>query len=131
MAEKKPSLSEYAARKIRGHLGEERISVAALARKLGWSQSYLARRVDGRVAFDLDDLEKVAEEIGVQVTDLLPTKDIANTLRNCAPTKRPRSKAVSSSRPARAASRPPARPTGATPRADTRRPAMMPRTVPA
>ncbi|WP_428964486.1 helix-turn-helix domain-containing protein [Micromonospora fluostatini] len=76
----KTTLREYTAGELRARLARERISVTALARRLGWSQSYLARRVDGRVAFDLDDLEKVADELGIHVADLLPTPSTANTL---------------------------------------------------
>jgi len=133
MAEKKPSLSQYAAREIRRHLGGERTSVAALARKLGWTQSYLARRVDGRVAFDLDDLEKVAAEIGIRVMDLLPTEDAANTLRNRDLTDSPRSAAISphgtTDRPPSAPNRQRTRPARTTPKAGTRRPAFIARPV--
>lgn len=125
------TLREYTAGELRAHLARERISVSALARRLEWTQSYLARRVDGRVAFDLDDLEKVAGELGIQVIDLLPHKETANTLRNRASAKRPSSAAPSTSRATRTTTRPPSRTDGGTARADTRRPAMIRRTLPA
>jgi transcriptional regulator with XRE-family HTH domain len=127
MGNDKTTLREYAARRIRAHLGAERISVSALARRLGWSQSYLARRVDGRVAFDLDDLESVASELGLQVVDLLPTAETANTLRNHRVTKKARSKPISAVRTPHATTRPAGRPGKTSPRASTRRPAMIPR----
>ncbi|TDC01859.1 XRE family transcriptional regulator [Micromonospora fluostatini] len=127
----KTTLREYTAGELRARLARERISVTALARRLGWSQSYLARRVDGRVAFDLDDLEKVADELGIHVADLLPTPSTANTLPNPVSAKKARSAATSPKRSTRATHRPPSRPGGTTPRADTRRPAMISRPLPA
>lgn len=121
------SLREYTAGELRAHLARERISVSALARRLGWTQSYLARRVDGRVAFDLDDLEKVTAELRIQVADLLPHVTAANTLRDRHSAERPRSAAVSSTRPPARPARQSTRPARTTPAADTRRPSMLPR----
>lgn len=66
------SLREQAAEELRALLARRRMSVSELARRLGVAQSYMARRVDGRVALDLDDLESIAAILGVEVADLLP-----------------------------------------------------------
>jgi len=129
--DQKLSLSEYTAREIRAHLGRERISVSELARRLGWSQSYLARRVDGRVAFDLNDLERITDELGIRILDLLPVGDVANTLRNRGSAESARSRSVSADRPPREPGRQRTRPAGMAPKPSTRRPVMLSRPLPA
>jgi transcriptional regulator with XRE-family HTH domain len=65
-------LRERTAEEIRVLLARRRISAAELARRTGMKQSTLARRMTGETAFDLDDLELIAEVLGVTVFDLLP-----------------------------------------------------------
>jgi hypothetical protein len=60
------------ATEVRAWLGRRRMSGAELARRMGKSQTWIARRLDGRQAFDVDDLEHVAHVLGVQVSELLP-----------------------------------------------------------
>ena len=87
------SLRERAAEEIRVLLARRRVSAAELARQTGMKQSTLARRMTGEIAFDLDDLEKIADVLGVSVTDLLPrsARDGAGepTVRYDQPTERP------------------------------------------
>jgi transcriptional regulator with XRE-family HTH domain len=66
------TLRELVAGELRATLARKRISAAELARRLGWSQSYMARRIDGRNALDMDDLEGIAEILEVTIADLLP-----------------------------------------------------------
>ena len=68
---KRGQLREHVAGELRGHLAKKRISASEFARRVGWSQPYMARRYDGRVAMDLDDLEVIARELGISVTELL------------------------------------------------------------
>lgn len=56
-------------------LVRRRLSAAKLAQQLGWSQPYMARRMSGAQTFDLDDLEQIADALGVTIYDLLPTPD--------------------------------------------------------
>lgn len=65
------TLRERVAGELRATLARKRISAAELARRLGWSQSYMARRVDGRQALDLDDLERIAAALDVEPAELL------------------------------------------------------------
>lgn len=65
-------LRERTAEEIRALLARRRISAAELARRTGLKQSTLARRMTGETAFDVDDLELIAEVLGVSVADLLP-----------------------------------------------------------
>lgn len=43
-----------------------------LAEKIGMSQSAMSRRMVGDQAFDLDELDRIAEALGVGIVDLLP-----------------------------------------------------------
>lgn len=53
------------AAEVRGELGRRRISTSRLARDLESSQSYWDRRVRGIVPFDVEDLQKVADYLGL------------------------------------------------------------------
>lgn len=66
-------LREGTAEEIRVLLARRRISAAELARRAGMKQSTLARRMTGEIAFDLDDLEVIADVLGVTILDLLPS----------------------------------------------------------
>jgi transcriptional regulator with XRE-family HTH domain len=48
------------------------MSAAALGRELGVSQTYIWRRLEGQTAFDLNDLEKIADVLDVPLIQLLP-----------------------------------------------------------
>jgi DNA-binding Xre family transcriptional regulator len=67
------SLREETAGELRALLARRRVSASELSRRLGWKQSYMARRIDGRVALDLDDLQAIAHALEVSVMDLLPS----------------------------------------------------------
>jgi transcriptional regulator with XRE-family HTH domain len=56
---------------VRAWLGRRRMSGAQLAREMGKSQTFIARRLDGRQAFDIDDLEMVASVLRVPVVAFL------------------------------------------------------------
>lgn len=65
-------LRQHAAEEIRVILARKRMSGAELARRTGIKQSTMSRRMTGETAFDLDDLEAIAEVLEVDVADLLP-----------------------------------------------------------
>lgn len=67
-------LSAMVAKRIRGLLGEQGISQARLARELGVSQMYVSDRVriGGTTPIDLNDLQRIARVLDVDVIDLLP-----------------------------------------------------------
>lgn len=77
-------LRERTAEEIRALLGRRRISGAELARRTGMKQPYLSRRMTGELAFDLDDLEVIARELGVSVLDLLGGKGVQPTVPDVA-----------------------------------------------
>lgn len=66
------TLREQVAEEVRVLLARRRTSATALAKTLGVSQTYVWRRLTGETAFDLDDLERIANALGVTVLDLLP-----------------------------------------------------------
>lgn len=53
-------------------LARKRMSGIELGRRAGMKQSTISRRLTGETAFDMDDLEKIADVLGVDVADLLP-----------------------------------------------------------
>jgi len=66
------ALGKQVSAEVRAMAGRKRWSAAALARELGWAQSYMARRWDGRQAFTPAELAQVARCLDVPVDALLP-----------------------------------------------------------
>lgn len=64
-------LREVAAEEIRALLARRRMSHAELARRTGLKRSTISRRMTGETALDLDDLEAIAEVLGVEPVELL------------------------------------------------------------
>lgn len=60
------------AEEIRALLGRRAISKIDLSRRIGKSHTYVWRRLTGETAFDTDDLERIAQVLGVPVVDLFP-----------------------------------------------------------
>lgn len=65
-------LRDGVAEEIRVLLVRRRLSATVLARQIGVTQSYLARRMAATQPFTLDDLERIAKALGVRVVDLFP-----------------------------------------------------------
>jgi transcriptional regulator with XRE-family HTH domain len=65
-------LREHVAEEIRVLLARRKMSANQLAQLTGIKQSSLSRRMTGETAFDMDDLELIADALGVAVTDLMP-----------------------------------------------------------
>jgi transcriptional regulator with XRE-family HTH domain len=61
------SLSQHVAAEVRAHLARQRISGRRAALMLGWTPPYLSRRLTGEIPFDVDDLAKVADLLGVPI----------------------------------------------------------------
>ncbi|GJF06553.1 hypothetical protein PSD17_55000 [Pseudonocardia sp. D17] len=62
------ALREQVAEEVRVWLARRKMSGAGLARALGRSQTFVQKRLDGRQAFDVDDLEAVARVLQVPVS---------------------------------------------------------------
>lgn len=65
--EQTTSLRELVAEDVRAELARRRLSGSALAVLLGQSQKWVSRRLSGEVAFDVDDLERIARALGLGV----------------------------------------------------------------
>jgi transcriptional regulator with XRE-family HTH domain len=65
------TLREQVAAAVRAQLAWRQISGSALARLLGREQTWVSRRLNGSVAFDLDDLQAIAEALRFRVDVLL------------------------------------------------------------
>ena len=64
-------ISTNAVTEIRAELGRQRLSMQALGARLGWSQPYTSRRLNGVTPLTLRDLEQIAAELGRPVSDFL------------------------------------------------------------
>ena len=70
-----PPASSRAVTNVRVELAKVRLSGRGFAERLDWPHWYLARRLTGRVAFSVDDLEAIARELGVPLSYLLAEDD--------------------------------------------------------
>lgn len=66
------TLSDRVAEEVRAMLARRRVSGRKLADQLGVSPSWVSYRLTGTQPIDLNDLERIASALNVEVTDLLP-----------------------------------------------------------
>jgi transcriptional regulator with XRE-family HTH domain len=67
-----PERARYlVADEIRVLMARHRITQADLGVVLGVTQTAVSKRIRGEVAFDVDELAKIAQHFGIEVTDLL------------------------------------------------------------
>lgn len=92
-------LNERVAEEIRAILARRRLSATELARQMGVTQSYLARRMTGVQPLDLDDIQRVARALDVQPLALFSAAETGSTLRY-SPAHIPSPRKVRESRPA-------------------------------
>ena len=59
------------ATRLRGLMGEERISQDQLAKQCGWGRGYVNRRFLGETPLDINDLETLQQRAGISMTYLL------------------------------------------------------------
>lgn len=58
--------------RVRETLAELEVSAAEVARRLDWTQPYIARRMAGRVPWLASDLQAVAAALDVPISRFLP-----------------------------------------------------------
>jgi transcriptional regulator with XRE-family HTH domain len=75
-------LRERVAQEVRAEIARAGFSVNAAAKALEWTQPYLQRRISGKTAFDVDDLEKISRWLGVPVERFLAGNDAARDPAN-------------------------------------------------
>ena len=71
----KARLTDQVAGQIRALLGLRRLSGRELARRMGASYSWVNFRLTGAQPINLDDLQRFAEALGVDVLDLIPDRE--------------------------------------------------------
>lgn len=118
-------LRERTAEEIRVHLARRRMSAAELARRTGLKQPYVSRRMTGEIAFDLDDLEVIARELGVTVAELIAGEGEQTTAAKLHLTARPTDPAERPKTDRPRDNRPSGRPGRSAPSPTTRRPARV------
>lgn len=62
---------EQVAAELRAHLARQRISGRTLAKLLGENQTWVSRRLSGHVPLDTDDLQRIANVLGLTPMELL------------------------------------------------------------
>lgn len=65
-------LREQVAEEVRALLARKRMTGADMAVAIERSPMYVSRRVRGEVPFDLDDIQRIAEVLGVEIGELFP-----------------------------------------------------------
>lgn len=65
------TLHEFVASEVRAEMARKRMSGAALARSLDVSPQWVSYRLSGQVPFDVAELARVAEVLGVEVSQFL------------------------------------------------------------
>lgn len=121
-------LRERVAEEVRALLARKMMTGAELAEAIGRSPMYVSRRVRGEVAFDLDDMQRLAEVFGVEVNALIPKsaglsgqKDKGDYMQAAPPVEAKRADPLAPRPIARSARPDPVRPSAA--RGSSRRPA--------
>jgi transcriptional regulator with XRE-family HTH domain len=72
------TLSEYVAREVRAEMARQGVSQRELAERLGFAQSGLSKRLTGQLTFRAEEWERIAEILGVPVTQFLPVPAAAS-----------------------------------------------------
>jgi transcriptional regulator with XRE-family HTH domain len=67
------TLSERVAEEIRAMLGRKRVTGREVARRLKVSSPWISQRLTGHTEISLNDLERIAAALDVEVAELLPT----------------------------------------------------------
>lgn len=67
-----PTLNERVAEEIRVWIARRNISATELARRAGMTQRSISRRITGEKAIDMDDLQRIATALEVDIADLIP-----------------------------------------------------------
>lgn len=65
------TLAEHVAAEIRAEMGRQRKRQAELAAHLGVTQASISKRLAGKQPFAIRDIERIADWLGVDVTQFL------------------------------------------------------------
>ena len=62
---------EIVAAEVRAQMARQRVTSRSIARRMGWSGTYLSRRLTGSVAFNVTDLAAIAGLLDLPVSAFL------------------------------------------------------------
>jgi len=65
------SYNERVSAEIRAEMARQKITQNVLAQRLGWSRAALSRRVTGGTGWTVNELQAVAEQLGVTLPGLV------------------------------------------------------------
>lgn len=57
---------------VRAEIARRGVTQAAISEAIGVSQSQFSKRLQGRIAFDINELASIAHVLDVPLTDLIP-----------------------------------------------------------
>src|SRR5579859_5043198 len=72
---------ESIAAEVRAQLARRRRSARSVAFELGWTQTYMSRRINGRIPFNVDDLAAIAEALDVPVISFFQGPRLSTRVR--------------------------------------------------
>ncbi len=68
------NLQGYVAGEIRAMMARQQVTQSELASVVGQSEAWVSYRLNGKVAIDLNDLERIAAALDVPVDQLFPVR---------------------------------------------------------
>jgi len=68
------TFNQTVAAEVRAEMARQRMSARELSRRSGLAQATLARKIRGDAELGLDDIDVIAEALGVDVVDLIPRR---------------------------------------------------------
>lgn len=68
-------MSLKVADQVRAEMARRRVKQKDLVSALEMAQPAVSRRMNGKVPFNVDELAKIAELLGVRIVDLIPQED--------------------------------------------------------
>ena len=71
------NVNESASAEIREEMRRQKLSQLELAGRIGWAQSQLSKRLTGVVPFRADELERIADALGVPLHQLMSPRALA------------------------------------------------------
>ncbi|HEY9523481.1 MAG TPA: helix-turn-helix transcriptional regulator [Thermopolyspora sp.] len=72
MSDTQAVLSARVAAEIRAHMGRNKVSGRALAKRMGRSPNWVSLKVSGSRSIDVDEMDLFADALDVRLADLLP-----------------------------------------------------------
>jgi transcriptional regulator with XRE-family HTH domain len=66
------TVRDHVAAEVRAELARQKLSVSEAARRLGWTQPFLQRRVMGSRTFEVSELAQVAQLLSVPIEQFFP-----------------------------------------------------------